>query len=152
MITTSTARGPKLRLAILATTLVAAMALGCGRETPEEEAAADTTGTWLTGETRELVPDTGSGHTVIVSIAQSDLAIPTEVAPGPTVFAITNAGTEDHSFAISGADIISELPNPIPPGGTEGLDVTLVPGKYQAWCPVEQHRERGEWGEFSVVE
>lgn len=152
MTKTSTARGAKLRIVVLASTLAAAMALGCGRETPEESAAPDTTGTWLTGERREPVPDTASGHTVIVSIAQSDLAIPTEVAPGPTVFAITNAGTEAHSFTVRGAGVESTLPNEIPPGGTEGLDVTLAAGKYQAWCPVEGHRDAGEWGEFTVVQ
>lgn len=149
--TTPNTRGAKLRVAALTAVLVVATAVGCGRETPEDAAATDTTSTWITGERREPVPETTAGHTVIVSIAQSDLALPTEVAPGPTVFAITNAGTEPHSFAIAGAGIQSELPNPIPAGGTEGLDVTLVPGKYQAWCPVENHRERGEWGEFNVV-
>ena len=151
MNTTPTPPRTTLRLSVLTMFLVAAMSIGCGRETPEESAAADTTGTWITGEPREPITEVNSGHTVIVSVSESDLAIPTEVAPGPTIFAITNAGNEPHSLIVTGNGIESELPNPIPAGGTEGLDVTLTAGSYQAWCPVEGHRERGETGEFTVV-
>lgn len=150
--TTFKSTGSALRVAVLATAIVAAAAAGCGRETPEEQATPDTTGTWITGEPREPIPDAAGGHTVIVSIARGDLAIPTEVAPGPTVFTITNAGEEPHDFMIQGAGIESRLENPIPAGGTEGLDVTLVAGTYEAWCPIEGHRELGERGQFTVVQ
>lgn len=135
----------------LASMLALTLTIACGQETPEEAATPETTGTWITGEPREPIPDATAGQTVIVAMNESSLAMPTTVTPGPTVFTITNAGAEPHQLMIQGASLQSSLPSPIPPGGTDGLDAELPEGKMQAWCSIEGHRERGEWAEFTVA-
>lgn len=139
--------------ALLALLLALVTSAACGGESDvvETEAETDTTSTWITGETREPIPDATSGQTVLVSMAENGIAIPTEVTPGPTVFTVTNAGTEPHQLAIAGGELESSMPSPVPPGGTDGLDAVLTAGKLQAWCAVEGHRERGEWAELTVT-
>lgn len=136
--------------AVLVPLLAITMLAACGRETAEVP-ESETTATWITGETREPVPETETGQTVLVSMDENGIAIPTEVAPGPTVFTVTNAGTEAHQLAIAGNGMEAQMPSPVPPGGTDGLDAVLAPGKMQAWCTVEPHRARGETAEFTVT-
>lgn len=130
-----------------------AMVSACGGNETEPEADHETSATWITGEEREPVPDATTGQTVIVSMTEHDVAMPTEVAPGPAVFTITNAGNEPHRLRVEGTEVEAELDAPIPPGGTEGLDIILpASGRLQAWCSEPGHRERGEWIEFTVRE
>lgn len=143
--------GSRATIAILTLTLLGLPLAGCSEKQETEAVETDTTATWITGETRDPVPSTSAGQTVLVSINTNDLAVPDQVTPGPTVFTVTNSGNATHSLRIEGNGIQAELTDPVAPGGTEGLPVTLAQGKYQAWCPIENHRELGEWAEFTAA-
>ncbi len=65
--------------------------------------------------------------------------MPASIPAGPTTFSITNSGAEVHNFEIEGQGIEQELAADLQPGGSATLDVTLQPGTYRVYCPVEDH-------------
>ena len=72
--------------------------------------------------------------------------MPKQVRAGQINFAITNEGTEAHSFVIaSGETVIAELDTPLAPGASTVLAVTLPEGEYDVYCPLGdgEHREQG---------
>jgi hypothetical protein len=63
--------------------------------------------------------------------------------PARHTFVVHNDGEETHAVAISGPGV-DEQTQLIP--GSEGpveLAVNLLPGTYELWCPVGDHRDRG---------
>jgi plastocyanin len=96
-------------------------------------AAAGTTGS----------PGGAAGTTVPVTATEFAFALPTtHVAPGTYTFVLTNRGTTAHAMAIEGGGVDEDV-DPVGPGGTASLTVTLPAGSYDLYCPVDEHQDKG---------
>jgi uncharacterized cupredoxin-like copper-binding protein len=96
-------------------------------------------------------PAVEAGATVAVALEDNRIAVSPALPPGPVVFNIANAGTEQHSFAIEGEEIARSLESPLEPGASGTLDVILREGIYTAYCPILDHRDNGEAVEIEVA-
>jgi uncharacterized cupredoxin-like copper-binding protein len=93
-----------------------------------------------------------TGETVTVSLKEFTIAMPTELPAGPTTFTITNDGSVEHSFEIEGQGIEEELEPNLQPGASGTLTADLKPGKYEVYCPVDEHADHGMRLELTVTE
>lgn len=57
---------------------------------------------------------------------------------GATTFEVTNAGSHEHSFGITGPAGDMLLEEPLKPGETATLDMNLEEGTYRVYCPVDE--------------
>lgn len=64
-------------------------------------------------------------------------------APGSFTFVATNIGTVTHALAIKGPGVATTQTGPINPGSNAKLTVTLQPGSYELWCPIDDHKALG---------
>src|SRR5713226_364854 len=70
---------------------------------------------------------------------------------GSFTFTATNAGTISHALELSGNGVDAHTPDfAFAPGHKEGFTVTLKPGTYQYFCPVDGHRGLGMQGTLVV--
>jgi plastocyanin len=78
----------------------------------------------------------------------SQLTVPT----GEVEFAVTNRGTMPHSFEVEGQGLEKDL-EPIAVGATSTLRVTLPPGTYSLYCPIDNgaHKKMGMIGHIDVL-
>lgn len=61
---------------------------------------------------------------------------------GHVQFTAMNTGKFPHALEIAGQGI-DQKTQTISPGQSATLDVDLTAGKYEVWCPVDSHKERG---------
>ena len=71
-----------------------------------------------------------ANQTVDVQLTESAIKVPESLNHGSYVFHISNAGKEDHGFAIDGNATHTALAEPLKRGDTADLPVELKPGKY----------------------
>jgi phosphohistidine phosphatase SixA/plastocyanin len=78
----------------------------------------------------------------------SRLTVPT----GEVEFTVTNGGTILHGFEIEGQGLEKEL-DPIMVGGTSTVRLTLPPGTYEVYCPIESgsHEKMGMIAHLEVL-
>lgn len=68
----------------------------------------------------------------------------TAFAAGTYTFVATDVGRVAHALAIAGPGISTVVETgSIEPGDSVDLTVTLQPGGYQLWCPVDDHKALG---------
>lgn len=92
-----------------------------------------------------LVPDVEAGTTVVVLLEDGRIAVQTQsIPPGPAVLTVTNGGKTVHNLFVEGEGISRAAGDPIPEGATVTNDVIFKPGTYTFYCPIEQHRQKGE--------
>jgi uncharacterized cupredoxin-like copper-binding protein len=77
-------------------------------------------------------------QTVQVQVTDDHIQMPTELPAGMATFEVTNAGTHEHSFGITGPGGDKVLEKNLEPGETEQLEMTLDAGTYRIYCPVDQ--------------
>ena len=63
--------------------------------------------------------------------------MPTSVDSGAVTFTVTNDGSEDRGFKISGSGLERSFTAPLPPGQSEEMIVNLQPGEYQVEAPAQ---------------
>lgn len=143
-------------LLILAVVLLAA----CGGRT-EETTLTSTSATSATDATADttiadathpaspggtaVVPSVGSGTTVVVMVEDGRVAVRGEaIPPGPAVFTVTNGGEQLHNLHIEGPGVSAAAGDPIPAKSSRDVNVTLQAGTYTLYCPVLDHRTKGE--------
>lgn len=82
-------------------------------------------------------------QTVQVRLTDTGIEMPNPLPTGAAKFEITNAGTHDHSFGITGPAGDITLEKPLKPGETASLDeMFLDTGTYRVYSPVdEKHGE-----------
>jgi uncharacterized cupredoxin-like copper-binding protein len=68
---------------------------------------------------------------------------------GEYTFRLVNDGGTEHALEIEGQGIEDETET-IGPGETAELTLSLEPGEYEMYCPVDGHREMGMEGSVSV--
>ena len=142
------------RKAVLLGLLVLSLA-ACRGENNDNTAVTDTT---LTTDTvtathpaspggTAIVPSTASGTTVQVTLADGRIAVQgaDAIPPGPAVLTVNNTGPGVHNLFVEGPGV-NKAPDSgtIASGGMTTLDVTFQPGSYTLYCPVQNHREKGE--------
>ena len=78
----------------------------------------------------------------------SQLTVPT----GEVEFSVTNGGTTLHAFEIEGQGLEKDL-EPIKVGATSTLRLTLPPGTYEVYCPVDSgaHKKMGMIAHIEVL-
>ena len=77
---------------------------------------------------------------VDVRVTDHDLEMTASLPTGLTTFQITNTGTHEHSFGITGPSGDKSLEAPLKPGETASLEMVLDTGTYRVYCPVDQNR------------
>ena len=85
-----------------------------------------------------------AGGTVAVTAVDFSFDLPSEeLAAGEYTFELTNDGEGNHDLVVErdGEDVAAT--DPIGPGDTTTLTVTLEPGEYVFYCSVADHRSRG---------
>jgi uncharacterized cupredoxin-like copper-binding protein len=91
-------------------------------------------------------------ETVKVTLKDGDLGFKELTVKGETRFDIENAGTREHAFEIEGEiggeefEVASRV---LKPGGRSVFIAKLPPGTYDAYCPVDDHREKGMAGKIT---
>jgi hypothetical protein len=102
-----------------------------------------------------LVPVAGAQETpnvIEVGLTEYQINMPTSIPAGPTTFRVTNNGTAGHNFEIEGQGIDQALEADLQPGETAEMQVDLVAGTYDVYCPVGDHRGMGMQLELTVTE
>lgn len=81
---------------------------------------------------------------------QLDPSDPT-VKSGTVTFKATNDGTVTHSLEVEGPNGEQELDSDLSPGQSGTLTVDLSkPGKYEFYCPIDNHKQMGMEGTVTV--
>ena len=139
------------RFAVLCTAgaLIAVPLAGCGgssdnnSSTSSESSSASTTG---------AAAASGAGGSVNLSATDFKFTpSDTTVKSGEVTFNEQNNGQTTHSLEIenvNGQD--KELEGSVQPGQSGTLKVNLPPGKYEFYCPIDNHKQMGMTGEITV--
>ena len=127
---------------------VAVPVVGCGSSSNDN----NTTNAATQASTTGGAAATGAGGTVNLTATdfKFDPSDPT-VSSGEVTFNEENAGQVTHSLEIedvNGKD--QELEGDVSPGQSGTLKVNLPPGKYEFYCPVDNHKQMGMEGEITV--
>jgi uncharacterized cupredoxin-like copper-binding protein len=101
------------------------------------------TSTAGTGSPTAGSPTTGATVTATLSEFKIELSA-TAFSPGRYTFVAEQKGQRTHALSIRGPGIGTKTTPVIEPGGaSQRLIVTLQPGTYELWCPIDHHREQG---------
>ena len=81
---------------------------------------------------------------VAVQMTEFHLALPsTTLAAGTYTFDAVNAGRMVHALSVDGPGVEDQHTGPVEPGASAPLTVTLAPGTYDMYCPVDNHKALG---------
>lgn len=83
------------------------------------------------------------GAVVQVSLVDGAIEMPNTLPAGLTTFEVTNNGTNEHNFEIDGQGLEEEFDHDLAPGESMSMQVELVEGEYDVYCPVGRHAEHG---------
>src|SRR5690606_41015740 len=95
----------------------------------------------------ELPPDDGDLHAIEATLDEWSVELSHDTVPaGVVAFEIRNAGTVVHQFEVEGNGE-EWATGDLAPGGDVTMSVSLAPGEYRVYCPIEaggtSHAERG---------
>jgi len=127
---------------------VAVPMVGCGSSSNDNSTSNAATQASTTGGAAA----TGAGGTVTLTATDFKFnpSDPT-VSSGDVSFNLKNDGQVTHSLEIenvNGQD--KELEGTVSPGQSGTLKLNLPAGKYEFYCPVDNHRQMGMTGEITV--
>jgi phosphohistidine phosphatase SixA/plastocyanin len=137
--------GPALCVVLL--TGVAAGAKG------QDAEAATNSGGYSSSATMMPPARRGGASPVGVRLSEWKLDLARLTVPtGEVEFSVTNGGTMPHAFEIEGQGLEKEL-EPIKAGATETLRLTLPPGTYELYCPIDsgEHEKMGMIAHLEVL-
>jgi uncharacterized cupredoxin-like copper-binding protein len=138
--------------------LPAALALtACGSSSSSSSggSASSTPATTAAPATTPSSASSGSGGGSAVTVGESEFKLtPTDASTkaGKVTITIKNTGQTTHALALEkagpgGKDVISD---PVAPGQTKTLTVTLKAGKVEWYCPIANHKSLGMVGHLTV--
>ncbi len=131
---------PLAAIAVCAVAGTAVLAAGCGGGNSTSTAASSTTGAAQGGSS--------------VDVKETEFKLspskPT-VKAGQVTFNVSNDGQIVHSLEVEAPNGDQELGSDLSPGDSGTLTVDLSkPGKYEFYCPIDSHKQRGMEGEVTV--
>jgi uncharacterized cupredoxin-like copper-binding protein len=132
----STSRLSRSLLALL-TASVVLMGSGCGGGDEDDSAA--------TAPSPATSDATGGDNGTVINVDERDFSIEIpsmELTAGTYTFVATNSGQTTHALEIEGQGIEEETAE-LAPGEEGELAVTLEPGDYELYCPVDGHKDMG---------
>jgi uncharacterized cupredoxin-like copper-binding protein len=145
---TESTGSPGGRCSALAAVAIAALAglaiAGCG--------GGDNGGTTTAAQGSATTTPAGGGSTVKMSETEYKLQ-PSDpsVKAGTVTFDVTNDGQVTHSLEVEGPGVEEELASDLAPGDGGTLTVDLSkPGKYELYCPIDNHKQLGMEGTLTV--
>lgn len=118
-------------------------ATGNPQAVPENSTAMNPITPPQTSMPSDRVGATVTAPTVDVQLTEYEIRMADSLTAGPKRFKIANAGKQNHNFVIEGPGLSQKLASDLTRGDTAELAVTLTPGSYTVYCPVDGHRERG---------
>jgi hypothetical protein len=133
------------RLVLLAAALLLAACPGNRQEDESQTGPPKNSTTTMSPRTpaaTTTLPATAAPVTE-VQLLDYEIRMADTLPAGPQHFRIANGGHEQHGFAIEGPGVSTQLANNLTRGDTTELAVTLQPGTYTVWCPVDKHRGKG---------
>jgi uncharacterized cupredoxin-like copper-binding protein len=129
---------------------IAVPVAGCGGSSNDSSTSADTGGATQASTTGGAAG--GGGQTVnMTAVDYKFNPSDTSVKSGNVTFNLKNDGQVSHSLEIedvNGQD--QEIEGDVSPGQSGTLKVNLPPGKYEFYCPVDDHKAMGMEGEITV--
>jgi uncharacterized cupredoxin-like copper-binding protein len=131
---------------------VAVPIAGCGGSSNDSSTSANTSGA-TQASTNGGAAATGAGGTVNLAATEYKFSpSDTTVSSGKVTLNEKNDGQVTHSLEIEdvtpGHD--QELEGDVAPGQSGTLTVDLKPGKYEFYCPIDNHKQMGMEGEITV--
>jgi|GEM_PF-3528440 len=76
---------------------------------------------------------------VQVKVTDNGIEMPNPLPTGLTTFQVTNTGTREHSFGLTGPSGDLKLEEPLKPGETASMEgVVLDTGTYRVYSPLDQ--------------
>lgn len=93
-----------------------------------------------------LIPSVSAGATVVVLLEDNRIAVQEQnIPPGPAVFTVTNGSSANpHNLTVEGNGISRAAGDAIPEKTSRSFEVQLQNGTYTLYCPLLDHRQRGE--------
>lgn len=85
----------------------------------------------------------GQAHVVQVNLIEFKIEMPHSLPAGPTTFKVKNSGKVIHNLEIKGNGVDKVFPSNLESGQSMTMKLTLKPGTYRVWCPVDSHAEAG---------
>ena len=134
----------------------ALLAAGCGEDDEgrvDVSGGTDTAGTSTTGTSTEPAVAGTAVDTIDVALAEFRLspANPSVSKAGVVEFTVTNAGKAVHALEVEGPEGEVET-EAIDPGKSATLKADLgKAGRYEWYCPIGDHKDRGMKGEITVA-
>lgn len=137
------------RCAAVGAAAVMVLAIGCNNDEPAVTPPAEEP----TPPAEEPSPPPDEVVTVTAGMVDFDIELSeTSFEPGTYTFVAEQQGATPHALAIEGPGVSDETGIIEPGGPSEELTVTLEPGTYELWCPVDNHREMGMEVTIEVAE
>ena len=84
---------------------------------------------------REAIHNGKELPAIDVSLGKTHMEMPTSIDAGEITFKVTNIGTEQRAFKISGPGLERYFTQPLPPGESQRMTVYLDPGLYKVEAP-----------------
>ena len=146
------------RRALAAALAAFALTLGaCGEDDEgrvDVSGGTDTAGTSTTGTSTGKAAPSGA-PTATVKVSETEYALspanPSVDAAGVVQFEVTNDGKVDHALEVEGPNGEVETET-ISPGKKATLKADLgKAGRYEWYCPIGDHKDRGMKGEITVA-
>ncbi|MEQ9618449.1 MAG: cupredoxin domain-containing protein [Deltaproteobacteria bacterium] len=98
-------------------------------------------------------PEGDKDKVIKVELTEYNLEIDSDsIKPGVKVFEVTNNGDSEHSFVIEGIDTMQRFEDNLKPGETRRMNVELEPSRYNVYCPVDDHKNKGMASVIKVEE
>lgn len=118
-----------------------AVSAACTRETSEPELGSTTATQTSTDDvvTTTETAAAAAADPIRVSLIDYEIQMPSTLPAGPTSFQVSNNGSEEHTFVISGNGVDQKLEKELKPLEVATLEVDLQPGTYQILCTYDGH-------------
>jgi uncharacterized cupredoxin-like copper-binding protein len=95
--------------------------------------------------------EAANAYTTEVTLHDHRIEMEKQLYAGPTNFMVRNKGSMEHNLEVEGQGIEERFDRNLKPGETRTMQVDLEPGTYEAYCPVDNHEDRGMRTEFNVT-
>jgi plastocyanin len=92
-----------------------------------------------------------ASNQVTVQMTDFHLALSQQkFTPSTYTFVAVNSGQAVHAIEVDGPGVSDQQTDDVQPGQTARLTVTLQPGSYEMYCPVDGHKAKGMDTHFTV--